>query len=91
MTASSSSGAPAVGATTSLVALLAKGQEDVPTAKPQRSEPTAGACSALVPMQATGSTLVQGIARLKAERQTLRDQRKKLAKDLKTQKGRGLD
>lgn len=81
--AASSSGAPAIGPTTSPAALLAKGQEDVPTAKPQRSEPAAGACSALVPLPGQVGTLLPEIARLKAERQTLRDQRKKLAKDLK--------
>ena len=79
--ASSSSGAPAIGPTTSPATFLAKGKEDVPT--PQRSEPTAGACSAIVPSPGVASTLVPEIARLKAERQALRDQRKRLAKDLK--------
>ena len=79
--ASSSSGAPAMGPTASPATLLAKGKEAVPT--PQRSEPTAGACSALVPSPGRVSALVPEIARLKAERQALRDQRKKLAKDLK--------
>ena len=81
--AASSSTAPPAEPAAAVAALPAERQEDAQTAEPQSSEPTAKAPSPLWPVSTEGAALVPEIARLKSEQTALREQRKKLARDLK--------
>ena len=83
MAASSSAAPPAEPPAAAVAALPAERQEDAQTAEPLSSEPTAKALNPLWPVNTEGASLVPEIARLKKEQAALRDQKKRLAKDLK--------
>ena len=82
MAASASSAAP-TDANASVAAIPTECQENAQAAQLSVSEPTAEAAPSPWPMIGKDTTLVPEIARLKAEQVAMREQKKRLAKELK--------